>query len=414
MRQAGFSLIEAMVVILIALFLSLAISSVMSTNEAFKRTTGATADASQNGNFAVYVLDKAIRNGGSGFRQALATAYGCPVTAYYQGTQRLPISAGGSALPAQFQQLNSDLAGIYVMAPVLIDKNGSPTGTSDALVVMSGSSGYGEFPYAFSATPPAGGGSLVLTTTVGYKPSDILLVTQTAAVAGGVPACALEQVASTYSAATDGVSTTVPIAGDYYSPNVGGTTIPNLAVNSYAMDLGNEFSDSPPSFQLFAVGYSSAGSQEPSLFGYDLLQIGTTVGATQSTAIADGVYEMHAVYGVASSTACTGAGGVTIPCPITSWVDPGVAPWDIKTLTNQNNANSNNAQLFEIKAVRVGLIMRSPLPEKTAVTSGSITLFNNLNPTYGSPYIKTFTAAESFYRYRTIEVTIPVRNNGIP
>jgi type IV pilus assembly protein PilW len=126
---------------------------------------------------------------------------------------------------------------------------------------------------------------------------------------------------------------------------------------------------------------------------------------------------MKAIYGVASATSCLDV--VTkapYPCPITAWVDPSQGTWTLASLTNTGiggNATAN-AQIFEIKAVRIGLIMRSPLKEKTAVTTAPVTLFNNLNPAYGTPYVKNFAGNEQYYRYRTVEATIPVRNNLIP
>lgn len=425
MRQRGFSLIEMMVVILIALFLSLAISSVMSSNEAFKRTTTNTADASQNGNYSVYVLDKAIRDSGSGFRQAMIGTYGCPITATLSGAARLPVAAPAASLPAQFQKLAGDLAvaGTFVMAPVLIDAKGAPDGVSDALIVMSGSSGYGEFPINFASSPAPGSGpnlSLYLTSTVGVHPKDMMLVTPLPPTAGVLPmgACAFESVDTSFNTANAGTTQEVQLGGTYYAPTIAGAPLSGFSTASAALDMGNLASSSPPSLQLFTVGsQNNVVGAEPSLLSYDLLQINSTTAPTVAEQVADGVYVMKAIYGIASATSCLDV--VTkapYPCPITAWVDPSQGTWTLASLSNTGiggNANAN-AQIFEIKAVRIGLIMRSPLQEKTAVTTAPVTLFNNLNPAYGTPYVKNFIGNEQYYRYRTVEATIPVRNNLIP
>jgi type IV pilus assembly protein PilW len=65
-----------------------------------------------------------------------------------------------------------------------------------------------------------------------------------------------------------------------------------------------------------------------------------------------------------------------------------------------------------IRALRVGLILRTALPERSPVnTNPTLTLFSSLNiPTL--TYTRTLAASEQYYRYRTIEATIPLRNNN--
>jgi type IV pilus assembly protein PilW len=69
-----------------------------------------------------------------------------------------------------------------------------------------------------------------------------------------------------------------------------------------------------------------------------------------------------------------------------------------------------------ICALRVGLILRTELPERTAVNEAtSISLFANFPAQAPNPaliYPRTLSAQEQVYRYRTIEATIPVRNNN--
>jgi type IV pilus assembly protein PilW len=66
-------------------------------------------------------------------------------------------------------------------------------------------------------------------------------------------------------------------------------------------------------------------------------------------------------------------------------------------------------RLRRIKAVRVGLILRSRLAEKQVVAPGSLTLFGDLGTSLA--YTRSFDADEQHYRYRAIEATVPVRNN---
>lgn len=435
--EEGFGLVESMIVILIILFMSLTIFTVMSSSESHKRTTASVSDADQEGNYAVYVLEKAIRNAGSGFRQGMAQAYGCTLNVAISNAQWVPTTT--TSLPTLFAQLNTDAnGGNYQVAPVLIDKGGSslagatPPRTSDALIVMSGTSGFGEFPTNLSepaAIAPTTG-ALNLSGTAGFNANDLVLLTQPAA--GGLQnRCALTEVASAATWPADakglpvngGVSLQLPLAGTYYSPGAPGLgfQLATLTSSAQALDLGNQLTDGHPNFQLFAVAQSSAGnttindSLNSTLWSYDLLQIGATGATTQAVSVADSVYEMRALYGVSSATTCT----PNPPgCPITSWEDPGSATWNIGTLMNKS-ATANTA-LYQIKAIRLGLILRAALPEQQVqagtppTQTTTVTLFNNLLPAGGTatPYTRTFNlAGEQNYRYRTIEVTIPVRNN---
>ena len=65
--------------------------------------------------------------------------------------------------------------------------------------------------------------------------------------------------------------------------------------------------------------------------------------------------------------------------------------------------------LKNIRAVRVGLILRTSLPEKDAVTPGPLTMFTDLP---GLAFTRTLTPSEQHFRYRVLETTVPVRNNS--
>jgi type IV pilus assembly protein PilW len=65
--------------------------------------------------------------------------------------------------------------------------------------------------------------------------------------------------------------------------------------------------------------------------------------------------------------------------------------------------------------VRIGLILRTSLPERDVVSTKALTLFSDLGSTL--TYTRTLktdtedaTRRERHYRYRTVELTIPLRN----
>ncbi len=119
--------------------------------------------------------------------------------------------------------------------------------------------------------------------------------------------------------------------------------------------------------------------------------------ATQE--IADGIFEMHALYGVDTD----GDGRVE------TWADPGTPAYTIATL--QSGTAASIATLRSIKAIRVGLILRTSLPEKVTTppaTSRPLTLFSDLAS--APTYTRSFSGNETNYRYRTVEMTVPLRN----
>jgi type IV pilus assembly protein PilW len=206
----------------------------------------------------------------------------------------------------------------------------------------------------------------------------------------------MSQVNSTFAqAATPSSSVPLPLAGTFYQAAISPAAINTYSKGALILDLGNPTSDSPPVFSLLGVNASNT------LVDYPMLN-----GTKTSLQVADGVLEMHALYGVDESGAGT----------ITNWVAP-TGTWALSNLVTQApgaaGSPGSGAYLLErIKAIRVGLILRTDLPENTktgaVITAGPLTLFSDLA---GLTYTRTLSTAEKGYRYRTVEATIPVRNN---
>ena len=176
----------------------------------------------------MFYIDKMVRDSGSGFVQAWPTAYGCQLlgtnTAGAPVTQMFPIPNG--TLPSEFSQVYTDtLSGALVLAPILIDYQGSALGTgapasskSDALIVMSGAGGNAEYPISLTAVPSSNT-SLPVVNTVAFGPSELLLMTD-ASGARQTP-CLLSQVNSTFvQAAIPSSSVPLPLAGTFYNSGI--------------------------------------------------------------------------------------------------------------------------------------------------------------------------------------------------
>lgn len=429
-RQGGMTLLELMVALLLGMLLSLAMFSVMTSAEGRRRTLTSVNDTQQAGNYALQLMEQAVRNAGSGFTQAAPYAFGCKLYAYQssQSNPQILPTYNATALPAPFADTSTGTAGVFRLAPVLILPNQTTPGVSgqksDVLVVMGGAEGIGETPTTFSSFATAA--LLNLSNTVPFAANDIVLVAQTEpdASTGGVADCLIEQVANL-------TSKTLRLAGLYH---VAGSQLAAFSDNSAAMGLGNVALGKPPQFQVWGVG------EHNTLYSYDLLN--TTNDSTRTAlARADGVFEMHALYGMDKN--CDGK------ISSDEWVKPTDSSYSLAALmagtvqevqnrptstTTRASACSSlttaNDYLQKILAIRVGLILRTNLQEKAVTTSSnaggqtvmgtstqsSITLFADLDAASSPPstavtYTRSLSDTERLYRYRTLETTIPVRNN---
>jgi type IV pilus assembly protein PilW len=411
--QLGLSLIELLVALLISAILVLAVFRVLAVSEGSKRTTTSVNDAGQSGTYALFFIDKWVRSAGSGFTQAgveasnassyggQITAFGCQVFAAFNNANIIPRS---TALPAPFGSVNTGIAGRFRLAPILIapgQTTPSASGqVSDVLIVMAGSAGFAETPmlarsvFDASATPFASAASgatqMNLGTGVSLAANDLVLVADQASATNVAP-CMVQQVAS-----VSGGDVQLTNATGYGKTTIG--TSPNTATitsftnNAAVMKLGNVAAGNPPTFLLIGVGANNT------LFTYDLLRTGGADATPNPNlqAVADGVFELHAVYGVDTDNNGT----------VDSWEDPGATGNAYQLSALMAGTKTAAALIAQIKAVRVGLILRTSLQEREPVAPASLTMFSDL----GLTYTRDLVGIERNFRYRVVEQTIPLRN----
>lgn len=378
------TLVELLVAMVIGLGTTLAITSLLIAGENHKRVTTSTNDAEQTGAYAVYELDRALRSAGSGFAESAYLndrgVLGCRLNAagILPRATALPAPFGSTAFLAS----SSDLR----MAPLLIAKGQSQSvATSDVLVVMGGSGAAGGV-----SRQVTGGGSattLTLDTSVGFLAGDLALLSQS-----GVTDCLLEQVSS--------ISAPTLTLGDTYYTAGTATTLATLAssTSTYLTPLGNAAANNLQ-LTLYGVGANRT------LYSYDLLQNLQLVqgsGNDSSQAIAEGVDQLHAIYGVD-----TNGDGVQ-----DTWVDPGAAGYDIATVM------TTPATMRKIVAVRVALVLRSEYFDRNKgqiVSPASLTWFSGLTDSTGTALTSlkqtvALSTDDQQYRYRVFEFTVPLRN----
>jgi type IV pilus assembly protein PilW len=237
-----------------------------------------------------------------------------------------------------------------------------------------------------------------------------------AATPTGRAKCMLQEVAGAGSYTPGSGVTALPLAGTFAAGSVtsgaGSLALTSFTIDATVTPMGNLLAtdgalakavDNLPSFQLLGVGNNA------SLYAYDLLS-----GAAAATPIADSVIELHALYGLDTTVPADGV--------VDTWMDPGTSPFTAAEL--MAGTETAAANLAQIKAVRIGLILRSPLLEKfdsknPQVTGPTLGLFGTLPCPPATPgctgmsgftITRSLNAAERNYRYRTVELTIPLRN----
>jgi type IV pilus assembly protein PilW len=381
-RQAGVTLVELMVALVVGLMLTLVVFGVLASFEGRKRTLTSGNDIEQAGQLAMYKLDRWLRSAGAALPQVADSGYGCPLHAVHAGKQLLPRQG---TLPAPFDQVDPGEPGVFRLAPVLVlpgsdDATASPARRSDQLVVMFG------VPRAGSVAPiasPASAAELRLPYAGDFAPGDLALVVDQPDNDGRRRPCLVTQVAEGFK----GAGATLPLAGGYYASTVGEASLEGLTDAALALRLGAGAGSGAPQFLLLGVG------DDRVLYSRGLL----AADDADNVAQAEGVLEMHALYGVDAD-----ADG-----RIDRWVSPASGDWSVEVLM----AGDQLAQtrLAQILAVRIGLVMRSVLPEKKVVTEEPLKLFGDLGS--GLAFERPLSEDEKHFRYRTIDQTVPLRNH---
>lgn len=414
--QRGLSLVELLVAIVISSLLAIAVGSVLAGFEGRRRSSTSINDINQSGNYAAWVLDTLLRNAGSGFAQTADYGFGCKLVAARSDASASSSAASSSAsraassasssvnttiLPAP-AALGAPFASIsrsFRLAPALIVSNGSTPGDSgagsDVLVLMGGAAGRGGVPIYLNGYPATS--ALPLKNTLAFAANDLLLLvdpqvsassassasSSSASAAGSALApCMITQVSGSF---TEAGSTSLALDGSYYKATIDSRELTAYTSDAVVLNLGNVASGNPPLFNLIGVGDNST------LYAYDLLR----TSSTPLQAIAAGVFELHALYGLDTN----GDGRVD------SWSAP-TGSYSYATLSAGTTAAA--AQIAQIRAIRVGLILRTALREKEDVSPASLTLFSDLGEDLS--YSPSLSGDNTRYRYRTVEFTVPLRN----
>jgi type IV pilus assembly protein PilW len=353
----GFSLVELLIGMLIALFGIIAVSQVFAVSERQKRVTTGGGSAQQNGNIALMTMERAIRMAGYGFNDA--KALGCTVRAHHTLDNR---------------DFN------FIFAPVVIKQgnNGAP----DEVIAIHGSSNALSVASVFA--PVAGVPRMQLKNRAGYAAGDLVVATGAGSDGGALSdlVCALSQV----SVLPDAPGELDMIVHDQtaYSSSTGQTTAPlfnkpggvgvSFTSSGLLFNLGEQ-----PVLQRYSVQSLASGGAQ--LRATDLL-------TDQTAPIADEIIDLQAQYGIDA----TGAGGV-----VSSFVDELPAPITKATWSN-------------VLALRIAVLVRSKEKEKPDANGKCFA--TTVPPRWSGADFKPVISTTDWqcYRYGTYETVVPLRN----
>lgn len=367
MKHRGFSLVELMIGMTLALLGLVVILQVLVVSQSHKKAAVSSGDAQQNGAMALYDVQNAIENAGYGIGAALYdTSNSCTdATGAY-----LPVAGYRNGVPA-------GLDFSFWLAPVVITDGGG--GKPDTITVMQGNTSG-----TVSTTDVAASTSSTITVTAGstfnFNLGDVFLLYQSGY------GCMVGQLT-----AKDAVSSLSFTAGGVYqSPYTGNNE------NSIYNKAGGITSAADAGLYKFVDGAKLLDlGPSPSLITYSVnngalnaAAAGVFAGANE--VVADGIVNLQAQYGVDTD----GDGAVD------QYVD---APNTNPPLLDFNaDGKIDQADWLRVRAIRVAVLARGVAREATC---------DSKQPSWSGGNFDMSTLPDwQCYRYRVYETTIPLRN----
>ncbi|MDA8383918.1 MAG: PilW family protein [Betaproteobacteria bacterium] len=381
-RLLGFSLVELMVAMVVALVTVYAIYQVFGSYEGQKRTTVGVGNAETNGKNSLYLLERDIRQAGFG------------------------LSSSTTASCTTFWTESSQFNQVFSTVPVTIVANSASTSSQElpvTLYVRYGDSIRGAASASVTTPMPTPSSEINVDSTNDLYAGDVVL-----GVSNGqcmlmqltqVQASALKLQHQTGTGGAYNPKKTGSNYGYYCSGNCSGVSLAGLGAGAQIVDLGN----------AYVTAYSIASGQDPVLeesiySGPSTNSTGPNLSPTPAPLI-DNIINVQAQYGIAAS-----GGGQSVEC----WTDAtDNSNNNTASPCNQNwsSANLTPALAKQIKAIRIAVVARSPVPEKQPCTETTV-----------MPYLP-WSTSEQFdlsdsgaianwqcYRYKVFSTVIPLRN----
>jgi type IV pilus assembly protein PilW len=369
-REAGFTIVELMVGVLVGLIATVVMFQVFAVSEAQKRTTTGAGDAQQNGVGSVFLMERDARM--AGYSMSYFPLLGCLVNGWYEPANQ----------PFTFR-----------MAPFVIADGGA---TPDTVTFAIGDARGFTAPEKLKQDTPNAGAPFYVTNRYGFALGDLMIVTDTG------KDCTLYQVSSL--PAPVGVDTIGRLPGNFVDVNglarqtkfnrVGGVP-PGVLYRSWngSTQIGGRLMNIGQNPTV--VTYALQGNQ--------LVAIDGLVPGSAPTLISDGIVQFQVQYAFDAN----GDNSVSSTALNTAILNPGLGDQWSDSLP----AAPTTAMWQGIIGIRLAIVSRSMTPEKpnAAGVCNTTTVF----PTWLAKGVPLDISADPnwmCYRYRVFELTIPARN----
>lgn len=411
-QQLGFSLVELMVGLVIGLIASLVIMQTFSEFEGNKRSTTGTSDAQTNGSIGLYMVQRELQFAGYGIPMLNGTMPQVttkPFDVTYQDNSALTVTqiqadydakkaayatkvaadtaivtAGEvfSALKCRFSPDSNIDADSNAATPDILKSNvvnpvtvtDGAAGASDTITVRYGDTTRGALATGISTTP-AVSPTVLVGNNLGCRPGDTVLITDKVD-ASGTGVCNITKITSTLAELNSTQHDRVKLA--------------SLA----AVDLSKP------------QRLSCLGKVRQITFDVNANQLRKTNLTTgNQDAVLSEIVSLQAQYGISVSPNSE----IIVPGSLNSWVNAAgvwANPPNTGNVCSPTVANRNC-----IKAVRIAIVARNNLLEKSAVSQACSGTAANAAKVCVFGGDLTFANADwPNYRYRVYEVVVPLRN----
>lgn len=369
-RYAGFSMIELMVGIVIAIIVITIVMQALAVYENQKRITTSGSDSDINGALALFQIERDAKMAGFGLLSP--SGFTCPlgINIYYNGTT---VSDGA------------------LLAPILITDGAS--GAPDTIRFVRSDSVYGLAPLRLIKSMPNASSIVTANAPGGITHSGMFLV----GAPDGSKICTLMQASQDAQpiAAGNGWNLQHNPGGSFpwnpSNPNNVFTNAPSYVIGDIVESMG-DFMISTYRIQCSDNGAPS-DSNQCDLVQFNPLSAGTVNWANANlNHVAAQIVDLQAQYGVAAAGDPTGT--------VTAWVDATGSTW----------AAPSAADSLRIKAIRIAVVARASKYEKTTVSPSSLTLWPATSSPAGAQKTTSLTTAEQHYRYKVFYQVIPLIN----
>ncbi|MFZ3320888.1 MAG: PilW family protein [Usitatibacter sp.] len=399
LRQAGFTLIEIMIALLIGMIGIVVMMQTFAVSEGFKRTATSGTDAQINGGVAMYMIQRELRM--SGYAMNTLMIQGCSSVRVWNNTLGVGI--------------DMPLVPFYINPPLV------PAGDANTDVILIA---YGNSPSAVAGipliAPQTNVNSIPLATNYdSFQTGDIFV---SYVPTGGNPSCVMHEVTAAVS----------PSGNCGYLPGSASAGYPTVSVefttNAYQQHQPSGCVTTTPTYNKATAITDSSGVAVPMVTAplgqlYNLgnatihvyaIRGGTLTmcdwiasdcrSAANFTPVVDDIVSLRAVYGMNLNPA------------------PGATQGDGVTITwNRNDLSTNVFLPSRVLAVTMELTARSALKEKPNAAGNCVTTPNANKPDLSQTWIYDSTSGANIdlstvstdwncYRYKLFQTTVPLRN----